>query len=372
MTRLVAGMLGGILILAAAETPAPAPALVAGASVPLWSQAKAKGQPLATLGQGVRVVPAGPVKGALLRVSTTSPFEVTGWVKRADLGCRISADTPLSAKPKTDGGLPGDPVLRKGAMVKAIKTKGGWTQVEAAPYPVRIFKLPEVKKGETTSEIVYTGYIVGGWIPASACSTDEEAYYDTTPDEGELGSLKEETPVFPHKPGPGEPPDKLQPLPGKTLALCRWVELEPSEGWSRGYVDGPVRISGWVEKKAIGPLPNTNPLNMIFMKQLKDYEIVAETDLKTPDGKLITKLPGGTDVIKVGVDYEGCIVKTPPPIAVEGLVDCKSLRNLATVAEKVIDGTTKQPQVTFPERGPKVRKDAKGEDTPTKKKKKKP
>jgi hypothetical protein len=362
----------GVLLLAAAKAPAPAPALVAGASAPLWSQAKAKGQPLATLEQGVRVIPTGSVKGALLRVSTKQPFEVAGWVKKADLGCRISADTPLADKPKTDEGLPGDPVLRKGAMVKVLKTKGEWTLVESAPYPVRIFKLPEEKKGETTSEIVYTGYIVEGWIPASACSPDEGAYYDTTPDEGELGSLEEETLVFPQKPGPGESPEKLQALPGKALALCRWVELEPSEGWSRGYVDGPVKISGWVEKKTIGPLPNTNPLNMIFMKQLKDYEIVAEADLVTPDGKLITELPGGTDVFKVGVDYEGCIVRTSPPIVVEGLVDCKSLRNLATLAEKAIDDTTKQPQVTFPERGPKVRKDAKGKDTPTKKKKKKP
>ncbi|MFH1435885.1 MAG: hypothetical protein ABIJ56_09240, partial [Pseudomonadota bacterium] len=173
-----------------------------------------------------------------------------------------------------------------------------------------------------------------------------------------LSGIVDETAVFSEKPDEEtmKSPKKLAKfeIDGKALKYCRWVELEEKEGWSGGYTDGPVKIKGWVQKDKLGPGPNTNPLNTIFMKDLKDYEIIAGTDLINADTKdVVTKLPGGLEVFKVGADHDGCIVKTPSPIIVQGLVECKYLRHLAIVPEKVIDDTGGSKDVTFPERGPK-------------------
>jgi len=345
----------------AAAKPHPSKGLIAEPTAELWKIYKTKGKPLASLEQGLEVVLTGVKKGKMLQVKTTGPYEIPGWVKSSVIGCRITRDTDIKVKPDKEEKPAGEPLVRKGAMVKILKSKGSWIKVEASPYPIRIFKAGQTAKDPMTSEIIYTGYIVRGWIPRENCSADEKAYYDSTPQEGTLSSLVDETAIYCEKPEyESAQPDKKMKIPGKALKYCRWVELQRDGGWSRGYTDGPVMTAGWVQKDKLGPLPNTNPLNMIFMMQFKDYEIISSTDLKTLDNKkVITTLPGGTEVFKVGVDYDGCIIKTPPPIVVEGLVKCKYLRNLGYIPEKVIDNAGKQPQVTFPERGPKIRKNKK-------------
>jgi hypothetical protein len=362
------------LIVVGAVKAEPVKTLVAQARTELWPGPKTKGKAVGTLEQGLEVVLTGQKKGKMLQVKTQEPFEIEGWVRADSLGCRLQRDTSLMEKPKEDTPLPGDPLLRKGAMVRTLKQKAGWMQVESAPYPVRIFNFEAGKDAQMTSEIVYTGYVLTGWIKADACSAEEKAYYDSTPDEGTLSGFKDKGNLYGQRPAADtDEPDGKAKLPGEALKFARWVELEADGRWSRGYVDGPVRIEGWVDREGLGPLPNTNPLNVIFMKQLKDYEIIVTTDLlaQGPKKKVLASLPGGTEVYKLGVDYDGCIVKTPPPISVEGLVDCKGLRNLGYLPEKVIDETKKQPQVTFPERGPKVRKTTKQKDQKGKKKEKK-
>jgi hypothetical protein len=370
MTRLA--LLVVLAALGAAKTD-PAKSLMAPDKTEIWPAPKTKGKPVGTLEQGLEVVLTGKKKGKLLQVRTLKPFEVTGWIRADTLGCRMERDTELREKPKEDSALPGDPILRKGAMVRILKQKSGWLQVESAPYPIRVFNFEPGKDAEMTSEIVYTGYVLTGWIQADACSVEEKAYYDSTPDEGTLSSFKDAGSLYGQRPATdADDPDEKTKLPGEAMKHARWVELEADGQWSRGYVDGPVRIEGWVDREGLGPLPNTNPLNVIFMKQLKDYEIIVTTELLAgPKKKVLASLPGGTEVYKLGVDYEGCIVKTPPPISVEGLVDCGHLRNLGYLPEKVIDETKKQPQVTFPERGPKIRKTTKPKDKKGKEKDKK-
>jgi len=352
----------------------PEKTLIASPEAELWAGTKTKGKALGTLEQGIEVTLTGKKKGKMVEVVTKKPFEVTGWIRTDSIGCRLQRDTSLMEKPKEDSAPAGDPLLRKGAMVKVLKQKAGWMQVETSPYPIRIFNLEPGKDAEMTSEIVYTGYVMTGWIQSDACSVDEKAFYDSTPDEGTLSSFKDAGGIYAQRPATDdEEPSEKSRLSGQALKFCRWVEMEADGRWSRGYVDGPVKIEGWVDKEDLGPLPNTNPLNVIFMKQLKDYEIIVTTDLLSqgPKKKVIASLPGGTEVYKLGVDYDGCIVRTPPPISVEGLVDCKHLRNLGYLPEKVIDETKKQPQVTFPERGPKIRKTTKQKEKKGKKDKKK-
>ena len=480
-------------VLAAASSPQQT-VLVAGPSVELYKKAKAKGKPAATLEQGVQLTPTGEKQGKLIKVKTSKPFPIEGWIQKSDTGCRVTGEVTVKKEPvkkeqvpkkgkkkgkkskavkewvivkswsgngiqdtepfeimcnewrikwqnlekgtlrilvkkpgkqaaedwlvnvddetkdvsylykngkfylaiissskwkiiveqvkcsnikgltaypedsaeiqddlyeKSEEALAAAPVLLKGAMVSILKEKGEWIQVEAAPYPIRIYSVADAETGELLSETVYTGFILKGWIPASSCSPDEKAYYDSTPKEGKLGGIVNETAVYSEKPDEATMKSSKQlaklEIDGKALKYCRWVELEESEGWSRGFTDGPVKVKGWVNKNKLGPSPNTNPLNTIFMKDFKDYEIIAGTDLVSADTKdVVAKLPGGLEVFKVGVDKDGCIVKTPSPIIVQGLVKCNYLRHLAIMPEKVIDDTGGSKDVTFPERGPKT------------------
>ena len=336
--------------------------LVAGPSAELYTKPKAKGKPAATLEQGVGLLPTGKKKGKLVHVKTSKPFAVEGWIKSSETGCRVTGEVKVMGKakePEDEEALAAVPVLLKGAMVRVLKTKGEWIQVEAAPYPIRIFSVADAESGELMSETVYTGFILKGWIPATECSPDEKAYYDTTPKEGKLGGIVDKAAVYSEKPDEETMKSSKQlaklEISGRALKYCRWVELEESEGWSRGYTDGPVKVKGWIQKDKLGPAPNTNPLNIIFMKDFRDYEIIAGTDLISADTKdVVAKLPGGLEVFKVGVDQDGCIVKTPSPIIVQGLVKCKYLRHLAVFPEKIIDDTGGSKNVTSPERGPKT------------------
>jgi hypothetical protein len=353
MTILVLG-----LVFAAAAQAESTTMLAASPSTALWQAPKAKGDPLALLELGLEVSLTGQKKSGMVHVKTSEPFQVEGWVKSNEIGCRVTVDTQIKEGADSEENLPGSPFLRKGALVRILKTKGAWLEVESAPYVMKIFSVSGEGEAKMTFENVATGYITRGWIPKNNCSAAEKPFFDAAPEEGTLSAFVDESVLYREKPQedpPTKKDEKLQ-IAGKALKYCRWVELEQQAGWSRGYTDGPVVVKGWTRKDRLGPLPNTNPLNMIFLKSFKDCELMIDTEIKTLDGKsVIAKLRGGMEVFKVGVDYEGCIVKTDWPIVIKGLVTCKLLRSLGVLPEKAIEDTKKKPQNTFPERGPKDR-----------------
>jgi len=324
----------------------------------MWDLPTESAKEKASLDSGIEVKLLGKKKGKMVFVKTISPFEVEGWIKANEIGCRVTLDTQLKTGASSDENIEGSPLLRKGALVRIISQKQDWIEIETVPRNIKIFSVSQDKQDELSSENVLVGYIIKGWIPKSNCSTNQAPYYDSAPQEGTLYAFNNETVIYKEKPQEEKAKNnnkKLQ-IPGKALKYTRWVEIESQGVWSKGYTDGPIVVKGWVQKDKLGEPPNTNPLYMIFIKDFKDYEVIIDSSLiNSVTKKPITKLPGGTQVYRTGVDYEGCIVRTSNPIVVEGLIDCKSLRSLNYMPEKVIENTGKKPLISFPERGPKKR-----------------
>ena len=149
-----------------------------------------------------------------------------------------------------------------------------------------------------------------------------------------------------------EPGGPTNQIPGKILAWTRWVSFAVEGTWNHGRTDGQVSVAGWLPITAVGPLPNTNPLNKLAEKKLKDYEVVAAAEILDSKGYPVATLPGGQEIVKLGEDVRGCRVRTTPPIEVEGWMDCKNVRNLSVLPEAAIEYGVIDGGSWPPDRGP--------------------
>jgi hypothetical protein len=322
--------------------PGPASLLVAAPETPLWSKAGGTGSSVATVHQGVAVT-VEKTSGQWARVSTAEPFAVTGWARRNDLGCRAARDTHLLPEP---AGSAGGPMARTGCMLRILEIDGGWLHVESAPEPFTHFEKGPSYKDPVIVHTEFSGFIAEGWIPGDACATDVKAFYPRAPKDGQLGILDTDTSVL-RKPG-----GISNRIPGKALPYTRWVTMAVEGTWVKGRTDGQVVVHGYVPLTSVAPLPNTNPLNKLAEKKLKDYEVIATTAIKNAKGQEITTLPGGQEVDKIDEGVLGCRIKSAPPVIVEGWIPCTSLRNLSVLPEAAIEYGIIDGGAWPPDRGP--------------------
>lgn len=321
----------------------PTRLLVAAPQTPLWSKSGGLGTTTATLHQGVPVI-IEQSSDAWILARTEDPMSVSGWARARDLGCRVRSDTPLL-------GSPGEiaenaPLARAGCTLRVIGGSGGWLEVETAPEPFTYFEKGPSHKDPVLTHTEFTGFIVEGWIPSKSCTTDVKPFYPRAPKDGELMILKEASAVL-HTPG-----GLSNQIPGKALTWTRWVSIEIDGTWVRGRTDGQVVVEGWVPLTSVGALPNTNPLNKLAEKKLRDFEVIASTVIKDDKGHAITTLPGGQEVDKLEEDVRGCRVRTVPPVVVEGWVSCDELRNLSVLPEAAIEYGIIDGGSWPPDRGP--------------------
>ena len=320
----------------------PASLLVAAPETPLWSRAGGTGSSIATVHQGV-VASIRETSGNWARVSTVEPFEVTGWARRSDLGCRVTQDTPLLPEPS---GSSGGPLARTGCLVRILEIADGWLHVESAPEPFTHFEKGPSYKDPVIVHTEFAGFIARGWIPQPACAADVKAFYPRAPKDGQLGIISTDSPVL-RKPG-----GISNKIPGKALPFTRWVTMAVEGTWVKGRTDGQVVVHGWVPLTSVAELPNTNPLNKLAEKKLKDFEVIASTVLKNAKGQELTTLPGGQEVDKIEEGVLGCKVTSTPPVIVEGWIPCTSLRNLSVLPEAAIEYGIIDGGAWPPDRGP--------------------
>lgn len=321
----------------------PSHLLVAVPETALWSKAGGTGGVRATLHQGVEVS-IRETSGGWSSILTSGKMNVEGWVRSTDLGCRVSSDTPLLVSPQESAD--GAPLARHGCMVRIISSEDDWLHVESAPEPFTYFEKGPSYKDPVIVHTKFAGFLVSGWIPGQSCTTDVKPFYPRAPKDGELQIIKEATTIL-HTPG-----GLSNQIQGKALPWTRWVTMEVDGTWIRGRTDGQVIVDGWVSVASIGAIPNTNPLNKLAEKKLKDYEVIAKTGIVDDKGRAITELPGGQEVIKLEEDVRGCRVKTTPPIEVEGWLPCASLRNLSVLPEAAIEYGIIDGGAWPPDRGP--------------------
>jgi hypothetical protein len=318
--------------------------IVAAPETTLWSWSGGTGQVRATVHQGVRVTVMDE-EGGWVRIATSGKIRVEGWARSDDLGCRVASETPLEDGPDgRDAG--GAPVARPGCTVRVLARSGGWLHVETAPEPFTYYEKGSGTKEPVVTHTEFAGFIAEGWIPAGACLVNVGPFFPHAPGDGELQVIKEPGPVL------SSPGGLSNQIPGKALRWTRWVTMEVDGTWIRGRTDGQVVVEGWVPVTAVGPLPNTNPLNKLAEKKLKDFEVIAATGIKDSKGHEIATLPGGQEISKIDEDVRGCQVRTTPPVEVVGWVDCKSLRSLSVLPEAAIEYGVIDGGAWPPDRGP--------------------
>ncbi len=322
--------------------PGPSILLVAAPETPLWSKAGGTGSSIATVHQGIAATIL-ETSGAWVRIATIEPFEVAGWARGSDMGCRVVEDAPLLPEPS---GSAGGPIARAGCMLRILEVSDGWLRVESAPEPFTHYEKGPSYKDPVIVHTEFSGFIVQGWIRQDACSADVKAFYPRSPKDGTLGIISTESAVL-RKPG-----GISNQIPGKALAYTRWVTTSVEGTWIEGRTDGQVVVHGWVPLTSVAALPNTNPLNKLAEKKLKDFEVIASTAIKDAKGQEITTLPGGQEVDKVDEGVLGCKVRSTPPVIVEGWIPCTSLRNLSVLPEAAIEYGIIDGGAWPPDRGP--------------------
>ncbi|MBW2261146.1 MAG: hypothetical protein JRG91_04165 [Deltaproteobacteria bacterium] len=327
---------------AAGTDSGPSSLLVAAPEALLWSKAGGAGRSVATVHQGV-TASIKETSGSWALISTQSPFEVTGWVRRSDLGCRVVEDTHLLPEP---GGSAGGPLARAACMLRILEISDDWLHVESAPEPFTHYEKGPSYKDPVIVHTEFAGFIARGWIPSGECSTDVKAFYPRAPKDGELGIISTASPVL------RQPGGISNQIPGKALPFTRWVTTTVDGTWVKGRTDGQVVVHGWVPITSVAALPNTNPLNKLAEKKLRDFEVIASTGIKNGKGQTITTLPGGQEVDKIDEGALGCKIKTMPPVIVEGWIPCTSLRNLSVLPEAAIEYGIIDGGTWPPDRGP--------------------
>ncbi len=311
-----------------------------------WSGGGGQGSVVAMLHQGTAVAVLDGGGGKWVRVRTAEPFAIEGEVRASDLGCRLTSELPLRTSPdasQTDGVALG----MRGCMVSVLDSKEGWLRVETAPEPFTWYEAGPGEGDPVVSHTVHGGYVVEGWVPTDRCSASEKPFYPKSPKDGSLVMIGGDGTRL-----NGAPGGTASQLPGKALPWTRWVATGTDGPWSHGRTDGQVVVWGWVQTSVLAPLPNTNPLNKLAERKVKDHEVVGPSPVEDGDGAEIVLLPVGTEVLLLAEDSRGCKVRSLPPIEVEGWMPCDDLRDVSTMPEAAIDYGLLDGGAPPPERGP--------------------
>lgn len=306
---------------AAASDP-PMPILLLSVLVVLdgTSVTAARGGGSVRVAAGTVLEERGPARGASVPVTLEGAVALAGVVRKDRTGCRATGDVELA--PLRPGGLSAR--LRRGAMVRPLRTRGELMEVETAgPLVLR------------------------GTIPARACAAPGTPYADETPAEGDLVLLARDTEL---RDGP-DGPLKLR-LPAGT----RFNARERREGWAGGRTDGPVQIAGWVRVADLGGAPVGSPIDVLGQPLDHTHEILAPADVfasRTARRPTALRLGGGAPITVVETQADRIKVRTVGAVVAEGWVEAVMVREVTTSEESIAlpAGAARR---TPPRRGPRL------------------
>jgi hypothetical protein len=278
------------------------------------------GTPAATVAAGVVLEERGPARGPNVPVTLDGAVTLAGFVRKDRTGCRATADLELA--PLRAGGIPAK--LRRGAMLRPLRTRGELLEVETAG-PI----------------------VLRGTISAGSCVAPGRPYADQTPGEGDLVLLARDAELR-------DGPDGAVRL--RLPAGTRFNARERHEGWVGGRTDGPVVVNGWVRAEELGGPPVGSPIDVLARPLDHTHEILATADVyasRMARRPTALRLGGGARVVVTETQEGRLEVRTIGPIVAEGWVDAVMVREVTT-NEESIALPANAARRTPPRRGPRL------------------
>jgi len=308
--------------------------LIAAMTVSLY-QSPGSGRLLAELDEGVRVETLGKRRGRWINVRVDGEVPVEGWIDSRKTGCRVTRDTILF---ETAGGRKTG-TLRKGALVRMVRERGGWLSVV-----VSIRKPSKQEEGDGSVLELH------GVIENNVCSPDVAPFMPQSPSQGMLTGTAGETSLY-------TLPDKESKLVLSLPARMRFVVLQKTaDGWARGYLDEALEIHGWLDAGNLGPVPVDSPLEILSARSPYDHEFLLDAALSTRPGKKpFIQIRAGTAVRILEIKDTWYLVETRGPVRARGWVESTRTRKIRFPEDSVAPLIRVTPGRMYPrERGRRV------------------